>query len=231
MTINVGHYDKGYTRAIGQYDLAPRSKRRKKKKSSKAKAKEKPEGSAPSKLGKSRTVSVETVLRKGHYVFPGAMGLALQADGKTVWNVSPEEYTGSGIAMESMTVEGPLYENWPPRSTRLLLQGVETKPLESKKWDPTRQTHIGYEIVAGDDPEAQLRKIIKWLAPRAFRRSLRDGEGQPFLDIGMTAIEEGRSFDEAIRLTCKSIFLCRGWQRAAERSGRSSKTSKPNAWR
>ena len=108
--------------------------------------------------------------------------------------------------MESMTVEGPLYENWPPRSTRLLLQGVETRPFESKQWDPSRQTFIGYEIVAGDNPEAQLRKIIKWLAPRAFRRSLRDGEGQPFLEMGMAALESGRSFDEAIRLTCKSIL-------------------------
>ena len=202
LTINVGHYEKGYTRAIGQFDLAPRSKRSRKKKSSKSKS----EDSASSKLGKSRNVSLETILRKGHYIFPGAIGLMLQADGKTVWNVSPNEYSGSGIAMKSMTVEGPLHDTWPPRSTRLLLQGVETKPLEDKQWDPTRQTHIGYEIVAGDDPEAQLRKIIKWLAPRAFRRSLRDGEGQPFLDIGMTALKERRSFDEAIRLTCKSIL-------------------------
>ena len=206
MTINVGHYEKGYTRSIGQFDLAPRSKRRKKKKSSKSKGKEKSKNTEPPKLGKSRTVSIETMLRKGHYIFPGAMGLVLQSDGKTIWNVSPKEYTGSGIAMESMTVEGPLHDDWPPQSTRLLLQGVETRPLENKQWDPTRQTHIGYEIVAGVDPEAQLRKIIKWLAPRAFRRSLRDGEGQPFLEIGMAALEDGRSFDEAIRLTCKSIL-------------------------
>ena len=197
MTINVGHYEKGYTRAIGQYDLPPRSKRKGSNGSN---------GSASSQLGKSRTVSVETVLRKGHYIFPGAMGLMLQPDGKTVWNVSPENYTGSGIAMESMTVEGPLHDVWPPRSTRLLLQGVETRPLKNKQWDPTRQAHIGYEIVAGDDPAAQLQKIIKWLAPRAFRRALRDGEGQPFLKIGVAALKDGRSFDEAIRLTCKSIL-------------------------
>lgn len=206
ITINVGHYEKGYTRSIAQFDLAPKSKRRRKKKSGKLKDKGKPESSASSELGKSRTVSLETILRKGNYIFPGATGLQLQADGKTVWNVSPKDYTGSGIAMESMTIEGPLYENWPPKSTRLLLQGVETRPFESKQWDPSRQTFIGYEIVAGDDPEAQLRKIIKWLAPRAFRRSLRDGEGQPFLEMGMATLKQGRSFDEAIRLTCKSIL-------------------------
>jgi len=209
MTINVGHYEKGYTRSIGQFDLAPRSKRRKKKKTSKSKKskdKEKSENPELAKFGKPRTVSVETILRKGHYIFPGAMGLVLQSDGKTIWNVSAKDYTGSGIAIESMTVEGPLHDHWPPQSTRLLLQGVETRPLENKQWDPTRQTHIGYEIVAGDNPEAQLRKIIKWFAPRAFRRSLRDGEGQPFLEIGMAAVKAGRSFDEAIRLTCKSIL-------------------------
>ena len=206
MTINIGHYEKGYTRGIAQFDLPQKSKRNRRKKSGKSSSKKKSEDPASSELGKSRTVSVEAFLRKGNYIFPGGMGLKLQADGKTVWNVSPEEYTGSGIAMESMTVEGPLYENWPPRSTRLLLQGVETRPFERKQWDPSRQTFIGYEIVAGDNPEAQLRKIIKWLAPRAFRRSLRDGEGQPFLEMGMAALESGRSFDEAIRLTCKSIL-------------------------
>ena len=206
MTINVGHYEKGYTRSIDEFDLAAKSKRRKKIKPRKSDGKNKSEDLTSAKLGKSRTVSLETVLRKGQYLFPGAMGLDLQADGKTVWNVSPKNYTGSGIAMENMTVEGPLYESWPPRSTRLLLQGVETKPLKNEQWDPTRQTHIGYEIVAGDDPEAQLRRIIKWLAPRAFRRPMRDGEGQPFLNIGMTALADGRSFDESIRLTCKSIL-------------------------
>jgi len=69
MTINVGHYEKGYTRSIGQFDLAPRSKRRKKKKSSKSKGKEKSKNTEPPKLGKSRTVSIETMLRKGHYIF------------------------------------------------------------------------------------------------------------------------------------------------------------------
>ncbi len=206
MTINVGHYEKGYTRAIAQFDLPPKAKRRRKKKSGKQGNKNESDVAASSKLGKLRTVSLETVLRKGQYIFPGAIGLKLPPDGKTVWNLSPERYTGNGIAMENMTVEGPLYESWPPRSTRLLLQGVETRLLENKQWDPSRQTHIGYEIVAGDDPEAQLRKIIKWLAPRAFRRSLRDGEGQPFLEIGLQALSDGRSFDEAIRLTCKSIL-------------------------
>ena len=64
LTINVGHYEKGYTRLIGAYDLAAaKPTRSKKKKSSK---------SQDDRLGKPRTVSIETTLRRGSYVFPGA---------------------------------------------------------------------------------------------------------------------------------------------------------------
>ena len=201
LTINVGHYEKGFTRVIGAYDLAPaeraKPKKKKKKKSSK---------SQDPKLGKRRTVSTETTLRRGSYVFPGANRLRVQSDGKTIWNVGPKEFAGDGIAMHSMEIQGPLYDNWPPRSTTRLLQGTKLEELENKRWDPTRQTHIGYQITTPDDPKVQLQKIIKWLAPRAFRRSLRPGEGKPFLDMGMAALDDNRSFDEAVRVTCKSIL-------------------------
>ena len=198
LTINVGHYEKGYTRVIGAYDLVAAKKASfKKKKSAK---------SQDNRLGKQRTVSTETTLRRGSYVFPGANRLRVQSDGNSIWNVGPNEYKGDGIAIQSMKIQGPLYDDWPPRSTTRLLQGTKLKQLEKKQWDPTRQTHIGYQITTPEDPKAQLQKIIKWLAPRAFRRSLRPGEGKPFLDMGMAALANNRSFDDAVRVSCKSIL-------------------------
>ena len=198
LTINEGHYEKGYKRVIGAFDLAPAE-------GAKARKKKSPKSHDP-KLGKRRTVSVETTLRRGSYVFPGANRLRVQSDGKTVWNLGPDKYGGDGIAIQSMEIRGPLSDDWPPRSTTRLLQGTELKELEKKQWDPTRQTHIGYQITTPEDPKEQLQKIIKWLAPRAFRRSLRPGEGKPFLDMGMAALAKDRSFDEAVRVTCKSIL-------------------------
>ena len=36
-----------------------------------------------------------------------------------------KDYPGSGVALKSMTIEGPLFETWPRNNTRQLLTGVE----------------------------------------------------------------------------------------------------------
>lgn len=222
-TLNVGHYNKGYTKPIGFFDLQPKKPERKssKRKDSNSDADEsgkdesddndseeakEPTADFEDRLGKFKTFEVETVLQKGNYVFPGAMDVRVQPNGKTVWNIAPKEYTGSGIAIKSIEIEGPIHKSWPPRSTTNLLQGVKMKKLDDHKWDPSRQSHIGYEMETPDNPRAALEKITAWLAPRAFRRPLRSGEGLPFVEVGMAAIDQGRSFDEAVRITGKTIL-------------------------
>lgn len=216
LSLNVGHFNKGYQRPIGFFDLPPRRPKRKSKSKKKLgssgaesdNAKENGDTTEDfeDRLGKFQTFKVETVLRRGNYVFPGAMGVQVQPDGKTIWNVDPKEYTGSGIAIKSIEIEGPLHKSWPPRSTTHLLQGVKMKKLENNKWDPTRQSHIGYEMETPENPRQALEKIAAWLAPRAFRRPLRSGEGTPFVNAGMAALDQGRSFDEAVRITGKTIL-------------------------
>ena len=220
-TLNVGHYSKGYKKAIGFFDLQPKKPKRNTKKSKRGKAKsgkdesdqedeadqddERPED-PEDRLGKFKTFEVETVLRRGNYVFPGAMDVRVQPDGKTVWNIEPAEYTGSGVAIKSIEIEGPIYKSWPPKSTTKFLQGVKMKKLDQPKWDPSRQAHIGYEMETPENPRKALEKITTWLAPRAFRRPLRSGEGLPFVNVGMAALDQGRSFDQALRLTGKTIL-------------------------
>ena len=212
-TLNVGHYNKGYKKAVGFFDLSPKKPKRKKSKSKKAKSDddESDKDDTPSedledRLGKFKTFTVETVLRRGNYIFPGAMGVRVQPDGKTVWNIDPKKYTGSGIAIKNIEIEGPIYKSWPPRSTTNLLQGVKMKKLDDKRWDPSRHSHIGYEMETPENPRQALEKITAWLAPRAFRRPLSSGEGVPFVDAGMAALDQGRSFDEAVRLMGKTIL-------------------------
>ena len=216
LTLNVGHYNKGYTKAVKFFDLLP--KRTSQKKSSDSKnddsdkekdednSEEDTESDHESRLGEFKTYEVETVLRRGNYVFPGAFDLRAQPNGKSIWNTEPEKYTGSGIAIKSIEIKGPLHKKWPPRATTKLLQNAKLKKLDNHKWDSTRQKHIGFEIETPENPRQHLEKIAAWLAPRAFRRPLRHREGTPFVDIGMAAMEEGRSFDEAVRLTTKAIL-------------------------
>ncbi len=216
-TLNVGHYNKGYKKPIGFFDLQPQQSKPKARDSKTIRensdkdndeqsAEDRERAELEDRLGKFQTFEIETVLRRGNYVFPGAMDVRVQPDGKTVWNISPKDYTGSGIAIKNIEIEGPIHKSWPPRSTTNLLQGAQMKKLENKKWDPTRQSHIAYQMETPENPRDALQKITAWLAPRAFRRPLRSGEGVPFVNAGMAALDQGRTFDEAVRITGKTIL-------------------------
>ena len=178
LTLNSGHYNRGFTEVLGFYDMT-----------------EKP-----------KVVETEAHLAQGQYIFPGAEDIDVQPDGKTVWNVGPKEYKGSGIAIKWMELEGPILDQWPPFSTTNLLKKIELKELKNKKWDPNRQQHIKYEIVPGKDPKKQLEEVVSWLAPRAFRRPMIRGEGTPFVKLGLESLESGGSFDQAIRVSCRAVL-------------------------
>lgn len=179
LTLNAGDYNRGYTKPLGWFDL---------------------ESEEPI------TVEVEARLTRGQYLFPGVSDLDVQPNGKTIWNIGPEKYEGSGIAIRWVELEGPAYEQWPPYSTTNLLKDVELKKLEHTKWDARQQKHLGYEVVPNDDPREQIEKIVGWIAPRAFRRPLTDGEGTPFVELGIAALADGRSFTDAIRVSLRAIL-------------------------
>ena len=185
LTLNSGDYNRGFTEVVGWFDLQP---------------------------DKPTTVEVEVRLSRGQYIFPGVSDLDVQPDGKTIWNIGPKDYEGSGVAIKWIELEGPIYEQWPPYSTTNLLKDLKLTKLKNKKWDASRGTHLGYEVDAGevkrggDEQRKQLEKIVGWLAPRAFRRPLTHGEGTPFVKLGLSALNEGRSFSDAIRVSLRAIL-------------------------
>ncbi len=180
LTLNAGNYNRGFTETLGFFDLAPDDD--------------------------PREVEVKAFLTQGQYLFPGTEDLDVQPDGKTIWNLGPDKYKGAGIAIKWVELEGPIIDDWPPFSTTNLLKGVELKELKKTKWSPRRRLHMKYEPVATDNPRQQLESIIGWLAPRAFRRKLVRGEGTPFVELGMEALAQGRTFEDAIRISCRAVL-------------------------
>ena len=179
LTLNAGDYNRGFTKVLGWYDLDS---------------------------DKPITAEVEAFLEKGQYLFPGVEGLKVQPDGKTIWNVGPEKYKGAGIAVRWIELEGPTDEQWPPYSTTNLLKDVKLKKLKRKKWDQRRSDFVKFEPVVGESPRKQLERIIGWFTPRAFRRPLLSGEGTPFVELGLAALKEGRSFEDAIRISLRAAL-------------------------
>ncbi len=101
-------------------------------------------------------------------------------------------YEGEGIAFKSMTIEGPLLDNWPPESTRQLLAGVEFDENGGVRLTKPPYAHVVDTVTA--------------FAPRAFRRPLSDGEIEAYASLARPLLDEGRPFIEAVRVPLRAIL-------------------------
>jgi hypothetical protein len=100
------------------------------------------------------------------------------------WKVNGDEYKGVGLFLGDIEIEGPL-EEWPPPSRAKLLGDI----------DPATGSL--------DDIKAILSRII----PQAFRRSTNDDDVAPFVALARQALDEGSTFEKALRRGLKGV-LC-----------------------
>ncbi len=105
-------------------------------------------------------------------------------DGFPWWKVDEQEYQGVGLFIGDIEIEGPI-EPWPPTSRSELLGGV----------DPATGSL--------DD----IRMILSRKLPQAFRRGVGAPEVEPFVTLAKQALDEGLSFEAALRRGLKGI-LC-----------------------
>jgi hypothetical protein len=112
-------------------------------------------------------------------------GINMRVNGVTrAYNVPPN-WTGPGLAVYWVEVEGPAVGGWPPPSfTRLF-----------GRTDPDRGTLA--------DAETILRAFV----PRAYRRPVSDAELKPLLELVRTRLGQGRRFHEALRVALTAV-LC-----------------------
>ena len=96
------------------------------------------------------------------------------------------DYEGEGIALRTMTINGPLLDSWPPPSTRELLTGVE---LDGDG-----------EVQLTKPPYAHVVEFVAAFAPRAFRRPLNDagGELDAYTSLAKPLLDDGRPFLEVL---------------------------------
>ena len=142
-----------------------------------------------------RVVEVTTYLTPGMLVVPSLAeadergeltGLYYNAD----QNV--RDYTGEGIAIKSMTLEGPLHDMWPPASTRELLTGID--------FDESGQIELSKPAID------HINEIVENFAQRAFRRPLVAGEAKSYADLALPLLEDGRPFLEALRVPLRTVL-------------------------
>ena len=142
-----------------------------------------------------RTVQFETFLRPGDLLAP-SLAEADPPPGEYFDYYAPERnvenYEGEGIALRTLTIEGPLFDDWPPPSARKLLAGIEFDDAG--------------EVILTKAPYEHVVDVVAEFAPRAFRRPLAEGELEAYADLAQPLLESGRPFIDAVRLPLRAIL-------------------------
>lgn len=189
LRLHAGDYKAGTVRMLGFFDMPP---------------------------DKSREVEVTTRLEWNNYLYPTPDDLQADPNNKGVWNVGALNYRGSGLLVEWVEIEGPLFDQWPPKSVATLLGDTPIVELEHKQW-------INEETVTlepkPEDPEASIRRLLPDFAERAFRRPLKAGEADRFIRLALETLQKGRSFKDAMRIGAKAILTSPQFLILAEKPG------------
>ncbi len=122
------------------------------------------------------------------------------ASAQEVHRIGADQFDGPGLAIDWIEVEGPLNENWPPASHRLIFGDLsqESAPMENQ---PTR-----VEVVSSD-PLADAERLLRQFCRRAFRRTVADNDIAPFIQLVNGKRKEGRSFEQAMRVGFTAVMV------------------------
>ena len=174
-----------------------------------------------------KTASVELTLKKGQVV--DLIGWTLPhitTLGSKMKDIPADQWTGPSYAIERLEMEGPLeqqdgpLESWPPQSYQQLFGNLPLKtnleslaekdpkqrlvPREKRTADAWRQDPL---LPLSSAPKQDAAHLIHTFLPKAFRRPVSNEVVQHYVQIASRLMDDGISFDEAMRETYKSV-LC-----------------------
>ena len=118
------------------------------------------------------------------------------AGAQAVHKVGADSWTGAGLAVHWVDVEGPLNDPWPPASHRGIFGDLPQARVPGNRLE-----------VVSKDPLPDAQRILRPFARRAFRRAVTDDDVKPFLDLARDALDRNRSFEQAVRVGLAAILV------------------------
>ena len=143
-----------------------------------------------------RVVEVTPYLRPRDLIAPSLADAYRPPDDKVSYFAADrnvQDYPWEGIAFRTMRIEGPLFDDWPPRSARELLAGIDFDEAGEPVLTKDAYEHV-VDVVAG-------------FGPRAFRRPLTEGELETYAALAKPALEDGLPFVEAVREPLRAMLI------------------------
>ncbi len=118
----------------------------------------------------------------------------------TVEKIGADKYTGPGLVIQWMDVEGPLLESWPPPSHKAIFGDLKQERV------PGTGDSARFEVVS-PQPVADAERILRDFARRAFRRPVTDEDIRPFLARVKARLDQKYSFEQAVRVGLRAILV------------------------
>ena len=136
---------------------------------------------------------VETYLKPGQIIAPSVADVSLLPDAFDAFDPDKnvDNYPGEGIALRSLTLTGPLPSKLKQTRAKRLFGGL----LDSNGT---------FQLT--EEPYVHLHTIVSKFARRAFRRPVSVEEAEPYVQVGLKLLAEGRPFVEAVKLSFAAIL-------------------------
>ncbi len=131
----------------------------------------------------------------------------------TVHEVGADKYTGAGLAVQWIDVEGPLHSTWPPPSHRRIFGDL----AQAKAPQPDQPDRV--EVVSAN-PEADAGRVLRNFARRAFRRAVTDDDVKPYVALVKAKLAEKYTFEQAVRAGLLAVMVSPDFLFLRERPGK-----------
>jgi hypothetical protein len=117
-----------------------------------------------------------------------------------VHEVGADKYSGPGLAVHWVEVEGPLHDTWPPASHRRVLGEL------AQAQSPLPDMPECVEVVSSD-PIADAERVLRGFVRRAFRRAVTDDDVKPFVALVKAKLAQKRTFEKALRAGLTAVLV------------------------
>ncbi|HZK81435.1 MAG TPA: DUF1592 domain-containing protein, partial [Humisphaera sp.] len=161
-----------------------------------------------------RVMELTMRLQANEMVYLSSTGCGFTRDGTYLGDVGGEKYTGTGMAVQWVEMEGPLQETWPPPSMHRVFGDVPIDPIKKPK-----RREIAYQVDS-TNPAQDVENLVPAFASRAFRRPVTRAETAPYVQLAHDALSQGGSLEGALRRAYKAILVSPKFLFLRENQGR-----------
>ena len=119
-----------------------------------------------------------------------------------------KEENRPGVAIAWAETYGPLDQKFPSAAQlKLFGNSPATSLVEDKPIYMRHRKGVKTHVVESSEPRADVERIIRDFVPRAFRRPVDESLTNQFVELALSRLDQGKTFEQAVR-TGVSAVLC-----------------------